>query len=44
MKKKVLFFVLSAIMLAFLVGCGGSGNGSSSTVRETIKLFARMIW
>jgi hypothetical protein len=28
MKKKVLFFVLSAIMLAFLVGCGGSGNGS----------------
>jgi hypothetical protein len=35
MKKKVLFFVLSAIMLAFLVGCGGSGNGSSSTVASS---------
>ncbi|MDH3928461.1 MAG: PKD domain-containing protein [Deltaproteobacteria bacterium] len=35
MKKKVLFFVLSAIMLAFLVGCGGSGNGSSSTAASS---------
>ena len=35
MKKKVLFFVLSAIMLAVLVGCGGSGNGSSSTAASS---------
>jgi hypothetical protein len=35
MKKKVLFFVLSAIMLAFLVGCGGSGNGSSNTAASS---------
>ena len=35
MKKKVLFFVLSAIMLAVLIGCGGSGNGSSSTAASS---------
>lgn len=35
MKKKVLFLALSAIMLAFLVGCGGGGNGSSSTAASS---------
>jgi hypothetical protein len=31
MKKKVLFLALSAIMLAFVFGCGGNGNGSSGS-------------
>jgi len=31
MKKKVLFLFVSAIMLAFLFGCGGNGNGSNSS-------------
>jgi hypothetical protein len=36
MMKKVLFLFLSAIMLAFLVGCGGSGNGSSSAAASDV--------
>lgn len=35
MKKKVLFLALSAIMLAFLVGCGGGSNGSSTTAASS---------
>jgi len=31
MKKKVLFLFVSAIMVAFLCGCGGNGNGSNSS-------------
>jgi len=31
MKKKVLFLFVSAIMVAFLFGCGGNGNGSNSS-------------